>query len=51
MSTQRGTTASLTTHPYMRRRWDAVGRKLAFSAQSEAEWKAWRRKTLRNCAA
>ena len=47
MSTQRGTTASLTIHPYMRRRWDAVGRKLAFSAQSEAEWKAWRRKTLR----
>ena len=39
--------ASYTTHPYLQRRWDAVGRKLAFSAEDEASWRAWRQKTVR----
>ena len=34
------------THPYLRRRWDAVGRKLAFSADDPEGLEAWRRETL-----
>ena len=35
------------THPYLQRRWDAVGRKLGFSAEDKDTWKAWRQKTAR----
>jgi dienelactone hydrolase len=31
--------------PYMRRRWNVVGRKLAFNATTEMQWRTWRRKT------
>ncbi len=30
-------------HPYMRSRWAKVGRKLAFAAEDEVEWRNWRR--------
>lgn len=33
---------SVTMLPSMRRRWDAVGRKLAFNARDRAGWEAWR---------
>lgn len=35
------------THPYLRTRWDKVGRRLALRANTVAEWKAWRARTLR----
>ena len=47
MKRQDNVKAAFTTHPYLRRRWDAVGRNLAFSADDEAAWKTWRRRTLR----
>ena len=34
-------------HGYLRRRFDAVGQKLAFSARSIEEWKTWRRGLIR----
>ena len=33
------------TQTYLRNRWDSVGRKLAFSAETPAELRAWRQKT------
>lgn len=38
---------SYSTHPYLRRRWDAVERKLAFCATNNRAWKAWRAETTR----
>lgn len=35
-----------TTHPYLQRRWDTVGRSLAFLSQGQADWDGWRRKTI-----
>ena len=35
----------LMTQPYLRARWDRVGRRLRFAAQSVAEWEAWRDET------
>lgn len=35
------------THPYLRKRWETVGRKLAFRAGNLKEWQEWRRRTLR----
>ena len=40
-------TRSFRTHPYLQRRWRAVGRKLAFDAESRPQWRAWRQKMLR----
>jgi len=36
----------LTTHPYLRRRWDKVGRKLAFVAEDKAAWEIWHEQTV-----
>ena len=33
--------------PYMRRRFDAVGRKLAFTAENLDQWRLWRRRLRR----
>lgn len=41
------TAPSYTTHPYLRARWDRVGRKLAFKARNREEWREWRQRTLR----
>ena len=35
------------TQTYLRNRWDSVGRKLAFSAETEADLEAWRAETLK----
>ena len=35
----------LMTQPYLRDRWNRVGRRLAFGAQTLAEWQAWREET------
>ena len=35
------------THPYLRKRWAQVGRKLAFSCESRTEAALWRSKTIR----
>ncbi len=35
------------THPYLRDRWARIGRKLAFSCESQAEITLWRSRTLR----
>ena len=35
------------THPYLRKRWTQVGRKLAFSCESRTEAALWRSKTIR----
>jgi len=42
-----GSRSAMTVHPHLRRRWEAVGRKLAFNARTRDEWRAWRRKTCR----
>jgi len=51
MNTQTTASTRYMTHPYLRKRWDAVGRKLAFAAKNRDEWSAWRRKTLRKLKA
>ena len=40
-------TTLFSAHPYLQKRWKAVGRKLAFAATTRAGWQAWRRRTLR----
>ncbi|HOX06995.1 MAG TPA: alpha/beta hydrolase family protein [Planctomycetota bacterium] len=35
------------THPHLRARWDAVGRKLAFDCRTRQAHRAWRRRTVR----
>ena len=39
--------ASLQTHAYLRRRYDRVGRTLAFRATTRTAWQAWRRQAAR----
>jgi len=34
-------------NPYMKKRWDALGRKLAFSAKDQTSWRSWRRALAR----
>ncbi len=34
------------TRPYLERRWETVGRKLAFKAGTVSGWRTWRRRTL-----
>jgi len=43
--------APYSVHPYLRSRFDAVGRKLAFAAKDLDEWRRWRRATLRKLRA
>lgn len=40
-------TGRFQTHPYLRKRWETVGRKLAFCAGNLEEGQEWRRRTLR----
>jgi len=39
--------ATLSVLPYLRRRFDAVGRKLAFRAKTEKQWRTWRTRLRR----
>lgn len=45
MSTEEAKELRLTVQPYMRQRFDAVGRKHAFTATTLAEWRVWHERT------
>ena len=47
MARQRSGTESYRVHDYLRRRFDAVGRKRAFSAKTVEQWKRWRGTLIR----
>lgn len=42
-----GDSGRYSVHPYLRDRWERMGRKLSFTARTEGEWKIWRRDLLR----